>query len=110
MTNHKSVSDKVEDLGADINDKVQGLIRDAKPLLHHATDQMSDQVSELAHKGLGAACQGKRDMERAGHNLTGHAASMIRDEPFKAMLIAAGVGAAVVALVGMVSHRPSHHH
>jgi hypothetical protein len=34
---------------------------------------------------------------------------MIRNEPFKAMLIAAGVGAAAVALYGLMSRSSAHH-
>lgn len=109
MTERKSVNDKVEALSAGITDTVHDLMREAKPLLHHATDRMTDRVSELAQQGLDSACKGKREIEDMGHNLTDHAARMIRHEPFKAMLIAAGVGAAAVALIGLLS-RPHLNH
>jgi ElaB/YqjD/DUF883 family membrane-anchored ribosome-binding protein len=110
MSEHKSVASQAEGMGADIHHTVQGLMRDAKPLLQHAKDQVSDQVSELAQKGLDAACNSKHDIEKSGRHLVGHAASLIRDEPFKAMLIAAGMGAAVVAVLGLMSHRSTHSH
>ena len=50
MTDRKSVNDKVEALSAGLVDTVQDLIREAKPLLHQATDRMSDQVSELTQQ------------------------------------------------------------
>jgi ElaB/YqjD/DUF883 family membrane-anchored ribosome-binding protein len=110
MNESKSMGDKVEALGANINDTVQDLIRDAKPLLNQATDRMSDRMSELSQQGIRAACQGKRDLENRGHDAAGHVALMIRHEPFKAMLIAAGFGAATVALVGILSRRHTHTH
>jgi ElaB/YqjD/DUF883 family membrane-anchored ribosome-binding protein len=109
MTEPNSVNDKVEALSADLADTVQDLIREAKPLLHHATDRMTDRVSELAHQSMEAACQSKRDMANKGRDLMDHASHMVRQEPIKAMLIAAGVGAAAVAIISMLS-RPHHHH
>ena len=109
MTDRKSVNDKVEALGAGISDTVHDLLREAKPLLHHATDRMTERVSELAQQGVDAACQGKHNIEKSGHNLMDHTSHMIRHEPFKAMLIAAGVGAAAVLIVGLMT-RPSAHH
>ncbi len=108
MTDRKSVHDKVETLSADIAETVQDLMHEAKPMLHRVTDRMTDRVSELAHQGMNAACEGEHRMESKAHDLTDHAAHMIRHEPFKAMLIAAGIGAAAVALVGLMS-RPHPH-
>ena len=110
MTDPKSVNDKVEALSAGLVDTVQDLIREAKPLLHHATDRLTDQVSELTQQSREAVCKGKRELESQGHDLMTHASKSIRQEPFKAMLVAAGVGAATVALISILSHRHSHHH
>ena len=110
MTDRKSVNDKVEALSAGLVDTVQDLIREAKPLLHQATDRMTDQVGELTQQGREAVCRGKRELESKGHDLMDHASHTIRQEPFKAMLVAAGIGAAAVALISIVSHRHSHHH
>lgn len=109
MTDHKSVNDKVEALGTDIAGTVQDLMREAKPLLHHAADCVSDHVSELTQKGMDAAARGQHQLAHAGRDMSDHAARMIRNEPFKAMLIAAGVGAAAVALYGLMSRSSAHH-
>ena len=109
MTDRKSVNDKVEALGSDIAGTVQDLMREAKPLLHHAADCVSDRVSELTQKGMDAAARGQHQMAHAGHDMSDHAAHMIRNEPFKAMLIAAGVGAAAVAVYGLMSRSSVHH-
>ena len=110
MTDRKSVNDKVETLSAGLVDTMQDLIREAKPLLHQATDRMTDQVSELTQQSREAVCRGKRELESKSHDLMDRASHTIRQEPFKAMLVAAGVGAAAVALISILSHRHSHHH
>ena len=107
MTERKSVNDKVDALGHDIADTVNELLREAKPLLHHAADRVSDRVSELTQRGLDAAARGQHQLAHAGHDMSDHAADMIRHEPFKAMLIAAGVGAAAMAVVGLMSRSKS---
>lgn len=109
MTDLKSVNDKVDALGSDIAGTVQDLIREAKPLLHHAADCVSDRVSELTQKGMDAAARGQHQLEHAGHDMSDHTAHMIRNEPFKAMLIAAGVGAAAVAVYGLMSRSKACH-
>lgn len=109
MTDRKSVNDKVEALGAGISDTVHDLLREAKPLLHHATDRMTERVSELAQQGVDAACQGKHNLEKSGHDLMDHTSHMIRHEPFKAILVAAGIGAAAVLLVGLMTRSSAHH-
>jgi len=107
MTDRKSVNDKVEALSAGLSDTVHDLLREAKPLLHHATDQMTDRMGELTQQGLAAARKGKRELEHSGHDLMDHASDIVRHEPFKAVLIAAGIGAAAAVLVGLLS-RPHH--
>lgn len=74
------MNDKVEALSEGLTDTVQDLLREAKPLLTHATDCVTD---------------------RASH--------MIRHEPFKAMLVAAGIGAATVLLAGLMTRSNAAH-
>lgn len=109
MNDRNSVNDKVEALGSGIAETVNDLMREAKPLLHHAADCVSDRMSELTQKGLDAAARGQHQLEHAGHDMSDHAAHMIRNEPFKAMLIAAGVGAAAVAVYGLMSRSKACH-
>lgn len=109
MTEQKAVNEKINELGAGISDRVHDLIREAKPMLNQATDCIVDQMSELTHNGMEAARKGKREMESAGQDLMTHTAQMIRHKPFKAMLIAAGLGAAMTAVVGLMSRSHTHH-
>ena len=109
MTDHKTVNQKVDELSAGITDTVHDLLREAKPMINQATDRMSDRLGEMTHKGMAAMRRGQHEMEDAGHDISDRASHMIRNEPFKAMLIAAGVGAATVALIGLMSRSHPHH-
>ena len=110
MTDSKYVTKKVDELSAGISDTVQDLLREAKPMIHNATDRVSDRVGELAHKGMEAVRRGQHEIEHVGNDISDRATHMIRNEPFKAMLIAAGVGAAAVALIGLMARSGSHTH
>ena len=109
MNDHKTVNQKVDQLSAGITDTVHDLLREAKPMMHHATDRMTDRVGEMAHQGMEAMRKGQHEMAHVGHDISDRAANMIRNEPFKAMLIAAGVGAAAIAMVGLMSRAHPHH-
>jgi ElaB/YqjD/DUF883 family membrane-anchored ribosome-binding protein len=107
MSENKFVTDKVKALGSDITDTVNDLMREAKPLLNHASNRITDHVSDLTHQGLDAANKGKHAIEKKSHDLMDQASHMIRNEPSKAVLIAASIGAAVVFVVGMMSRNDS---
>jgi ElaB/YqjD/DUF883 family membrane-anchored ribosome-binding protein len=108
MTDSKDMTKKVDELSAGISDTVQDLLREAKPMIHNATDRVSDRVGELAHKGMDAVRRGQHEIEHVGNDISDRATHMIRNEPFKAMLIAAGVGAAAVALIGLMARSGTH--
>lgn len=110
MTDSKYVAKKVDELSTGIADTVQDLLREAKPMIHNATDRVSDRVGEMAHKGMEAVKRGQHEIEHVGNDISDRATHMIRNEPFKAMLIAAGVGAATVALIGLMARSSSHSH
>jgi ElaB/YqjD/DUF883 family membrane-anchored ribosome-binding protein len=55
-----------------------------------------------------AVCHGKQMLAHEARDASEQAMRLIRREPFKAMLIAAGVGAAAVAVVGLMTRSRSH--
>lgn len=109
MTEHLSATQKMDQISAGIADTVQDLLREAKPMMHQATDRMSDRVNDMAHKGIEAVRRGQQELANAEQDMAYRASQMIRNEPFKAMLIAAGVGAAAVALVGLMTRSHPEH-
>ncbi len=79
---------------------VNSLRDEAAPLLNRA----SEQLSAMAHRGADAvrhSAQSLRDSADAASNRT---VGYIKDEPVKAVLIAAATGAALMALLSLVSH------
>ena len=110
MTESKYINQKVDELSAGLTDTVQDFLRDAKPIINNATDRMTDRVGELAHQGMDAVRRGQHEMKHVGNDISDRASQMIRNEPFRAMLVAAGVGAATVALIGLMSRSSSRTH
>lgn len=88
-------------------DRLAGGVQDARdevaPMLHRA----SEQTAALAHRGLAAVRDTSQGIRDSAHRATDSTVGYIKDEPLKAMLIAAATGAALMALVGLLSR--SHH-
>jgi len=81
------------------SDKVDSLANQAAPLIN----RISSQAQAAANKSLDAvretSAQLKEKALRAQDNTVGY----IKDEPVKAMLIAAATGAALMALIGLMN-------
>lgn len=74
----------------------------------HAADQVAKTSQQLAHSAL----EGVRDTSHQLRVKAGYAADdtvhYIRHEPVKAMLMAAATGAALMALISLVSRSRNH--
>lgn len=84
---------------------LQDLRQQTTPMVERA----SDQVSAMAHRGMDSvrdtSHQLRRKVEHASDNTIGY----IRHEPVKSVLIAAATGAALMALVSLLT-RPRDRH
>jgi ElaB/YqjD/DUF883 family membrane-anchored ribosome-binding protein len=81
-----------------LSGSVQDARREVSPLLNRAADQ----TNALALRGLKVVrdtSQGLRDTAARASDST---VTYIKDEPLKAMLIAAATGAALMALIGLL--------
>ena len=83
---------------------VKDLQDQAKPLLNRAAEQASD----MAHRSLEAAREGSQRIRDQAQHATDSTLGYIKQEPVKAVLIAAATGAALMALIGLMS-RSRHH-
>lgn len=83
---------------------VQDARHEAAPLLNRA----GEQASALAQRGVNALRDGSQGLRDSATRATDNTVMYIKDEPLKAILIAAATGAALMALVGMLS-RSRHH-
>ena len=63
----------------------------------------AEQASVLAQRSLDAVRQSKEQLREKALRASDGTVAYIKDEPVKAMLIAAATGAALMALVGLLS-------
>ena len=78
---------------------VQDVRNEATPLLNRATEQ----ASALAQRGVNAVRDSSQQLRDRAVRASDSTVMYIKDEPLKAMLIAAATGAALMALVGLLS-------
>ena len=99
MTEQNIINEKAEEISAGFTQLIKDLIRETKPLIKGASEHLSD----IANEGVSTLNRGKVSVEITGHDLVDQAVATIRHQPFKAMIVAAGVGAAAVATVSLLS-------
>jgi ElaB/YqjD/DUF883 family membrane-anchored ribosome-binding protein len=71
----------------------------AAPMLERA----STQIASLAQDGMDAVRGGSRHLRESAQQATRQTVGYIRQEPVKAMLMAAATGAVLMALIGLVT-------
>lgn len=93
------------------NDALEGLSESVNsassrvsPLINRATEQ----ASALAQRSMDAMRQTSQQLRDKASQASDATASYIRNDPIKSVLIAAATGAALMALVGLLS-RSRHH-
>lgn len=79
---------------------VQGFRNQAGPLLANVTSQ----ASELLQSGKDVVRRASHQVTDTAQHARDGAVSYVKEEPVKALLIAAATGAALMALVSMMSH------
>ncbi len=91
-------------------------IQATQTVANHALDGLSDSVSslqasadKLSQRGQDAWSQGVRQVRDGTRQATESTRHYIQAEPVKAMLIAAGAGAALMALVSLLARSRSGH-
>ncbi len=80
-------------------DAMQTMRHQAAPLLDRATDQ----VSMLAHRGMDSVRDTSQHLRDRALHASENTVNYVKDEPVKSLLIAAAAGAALVALVSLLS-------
>ena len=86
-----------------LEDSVQDLRQQAEPLLQ----RVSEQTSAMAQRGMNSVRDTGQQIRDRAHQATDNTANYIKDEPFKSILIAAATGAALMALVSLLSRSRS---
>jgi ElaB/YqjD/DUF883 family membrane-anchored ribosome-binding protein len=81
-----------------VGNSVEGVRQQAVPMLNRA----SDQAIAMAQHGVDAVRDTSRQWREQAQHASDRTVTYIREEPVKAMLIAATAGALLVALAGLV--------
>ncbi len=84
-------------------DGVAGSARDMRAAAAPLLDRAADQASTLAHRGLDAVLEGSHQLRDKARHAGDSTIGYIRDEPLKSVLIAAATGAALMALIALMS-------
>ena len=87
-----------------LSGSVQDFRGEAGPMLNRT----SEQISALTQRGVDAMRDGSQHLREKALQASDSAVGYIKDEPVKAMLIAAATGAALMALLSLMarSRRP----
>ena len=83
---------------------VQDLRHQAAPLLN----RVGEQAGEMAQRGVDAMRDTTAQLREKALHAQDTTVSYIRDEPIKAMLIAAGAGAALMAMLSLMTRSRNH--
>jgi ElaB/YqjD/DUF883 family membrane-anchored ribosome-binding protein len=80
-----------------------GSVQDARHHVAPMLNRASEQASALAQRSVNALRDTSQGLRDSAVHATDRATLYVKDEPLKAMLIAAATGAALMALVGLLT-------
>jgi len=89
------------------NEALQNLSEAMQDLRHQATpmvERAADSVSAFAHRGVDSVRETSHQLRVKAEHASESTVNYIRHEPVKSVLIAAATGAALMALISLVSH------
>lgn len=69
------------------------------PAINHATEQ----VNALAHRGMDSVRNTSKQLMDSAHRVSDTTVGYVKEEPVKSILIAAATGAALMALVSLMT-------
>jgi ElaB/YqjD/DUF883 family membrane-anchored ribosome-binding protein len=89
-------------------DSLSGSVQDLRSQAAPMLNRTSDQIGALAQRGVDAVRDSSQQLREKALRASDSAVGYVKDEPVKAMLIAAATGAALMALLGLMarSRRP----
>ena len=126
MPTAKPLSDGAANLAENAADSANNAIRSTQNVANAAFDRLSDKVDSVrdqaapiinrlttqaeiaARRGVEAVRETSAQLREKAHQASDSTVNYIKDEPIKAMLIAAATGAALMALISLVG-RSRHH-
>ena len=89
------------------NETLDNLTNTMQDLCHKATPAMEravESVNAFAHRGVDGVRETSQQLRIKAEKASENTVNYIRQEPVKAVLIAAATGAALMALINLVNH------
>ncbi len=88
-------------------DSLANSVGEVRQQVAPAINQATEQVSALAQRGLDSVRNSSKQLMDSAHRVSDTTVSYVKEEPVKSILIAAATGAALMALISMMtrSHR-----
>jgi ElaB/YqjD/DUF883 family membrane-anchored ribosome-binding protein len=90
-------------------DSATGSLHDLRHQTGPMLERASEQASAMAHRGIDNLRETSHQLRLKAEHASDSAVGYIKEEPVKAMLIAAATGAALMALISLFSTHRSHH-
>ena len=84
-------------------DSLSSTVQDVRDQAAPAYNRIKIQTEELAQRGMEALRDSSRQVRETAAKASDQTVNYIKDEPLKSVLIAAATGAALMALVSLVS-------
>lgn len=108
MTDTQTTREKMVSAAAGVSGSLQDAAHQVKPTFERLADQLSDNISDMAHHTRDAAVDAKKLLEQKTHKVSSTAEHYIHCAPFKSVLIAVGVGAVAATLVSWLTRSRPH--
>ena len=102
-TTIKQVANEASNVADQAFDRVSDTIESAREQTVPLINRLSSQAETAARRGVDAVRDTSAQVREKALKATDSTVSYIKDEPVKAMLIAAATGAALMALIGLLS-------
>jgi len=85
-------------------DSLANAMQDLRQQAAPALERASGQVSDMAHRGMDSVRETTHQIRVKAEHVSDSTVNYIKNEPVKAILIAAATGAALMALINLISH------
>jgi len=90
-------------------DSLSNSVHDVRDMAVPALNRTSEQIGALAQRGVDAVRGTSQQLRDSAQRASDTTVGYIKDEPVKAMLIAAATGAALMALIGLMTRSRDRH-
>lgn len=100
--------DASRSLANDTLDRAEGKVRQLRGSIDPIVDKLATQAQKLARQSMDMAAEASDRAQRSMHRYADATTRYVANEPLKAVLMAAAVGAAVALLVAAARQRNTH--